>query len=131
MPRDQVLQEEFSITTARLDGCLVVVVRGELDELNAPRLDQTLSAQADGIPVIVDLSAISFICSATLRVLLQDRPQGRPQGRPALVAPAGNVRRVLGIVDAHRTNPIFHDRECAVQSLGLGLGRRRRARRPQ
>jgi anti-anti-sigma factor len=109
------LQEEFWITTERLDGCLVVTVRGELDELNASPLDQTLTARTDSAPVIVDLSRVSFICSTSIRVLVKDRPQGRP----ALVAPAGSVRKVLDIVNADRTNPIFYDRDSALQSLTL------------
>lgn len=32
-------EEEFSISTERLDGCLIVSVRGELDELNAEPLN--------------------------------------------------------------------------------------------
>lgn len=115
MLQAELLQEEFSITTTRLDGCLVVIVRGELDELNASSLDQTLTALPPGTPVIVDLSEVSFICSGSLHVLLRDRPQGRP----VLVAPPGNVRNVLAIVNTHRTTPIFDDRYTALQSLTL------------
>jgi anti-anti-sigma regulatory factor len=93
----------------------LVSVRGELDELNAAPLEQTLVAHTNGSPLIVDPSAVTFICSASIRVLLADRPYGRP----ALVAPEGVVRRVLDIVDVNRTNKLFYDQQTALQSLCL------------
>jgi anti-anti-sigma factor len=114
---------EFSISTERHDGCLVVAVAGELDELNAAQLERTLTEHEAGPPVIVDLSEVCFICSSSLRVLLRNRPGGRP----ALVAPNRNVAKVLEIVEATRTNPVFDDRDSALTSIRLtrldGTGR--------
>ena len=108
-------QEEFSISTERYDGCFVVAVAGELDELNAAALERTLTQHENGPPVIVDLSEVTFICSSSLRVLLR----GRLGGRPALVAPNRNVAKVLEIVEATRTNPVFGDLGSALQSIRL------------
>ncbi len=108
-------QEEFSITTDRYDGCLVISVAGELDELNAEPLDRMLTEHEAGPPVIVDLSEVTFICSTSVRVLLKRRAGGRP----ALVAPNRNVARVLEIVEASRTNPVFDDRDSALMSIRL------------
>ena len=110
-------KEEFSITTARHDGCIVLIVRGDLDEVTAAILDDALADARDGMPLIVDLSETTFICSASIHVLTKDRSQGRP----ALVAPDGQLRKVLGIVEAGRTNKMFIDRRTAIQSLCLGL----------
>ncbi len=107
-------QDEFSITTAHQDGCVVLSVRGDLDELTADTLDDALTS-LDSALVIVDLTETSFVCSASIHVLTKHRPQGRP----ALVVPAGHIARVLRIVDADRTNEIFVDRHTALQSLGL------------
>jgi len=108
--------EEFSVTCEARDGHVVVAVRGELDELTAPELDGELARAVDGRPVVVDLSDVSFISSAGLHVLLKDR---RP-GKPAIVCPVGNVSRVLDIVGARRTTPVFPDLASALTSLGLG-----------
>lgn len=108
-------QEEFSITTERHDHCVVLVVRGDLDEITADTLDRALKAVNDGRPAVVDLSETSFICSASIHVLTKDRPQGRP----ALVAPEGRLTKVLRIVEAYRTNRMFVDQPAALQSLQL------------
>jgi anti-anti-sigma factor len=96
-------EEEFSIRIEAGEGCVVVAVSGELDELNAVPVDQTLTECANGLPVIVDLSEVTFICSTSLRVLFKQRAGGRP----SLVAPNRNVAKVLDIVQASRTNPVF------------------------
>ncbi len=108
-------EEEFSISTERVDGCLVIAVRGELDLLTAEPLDQTLEDCQNGCPLLVDLSAVTFICSAGLHVLLKERPSGRP----ALVAPNHHVAKVLDIIHANRITSIFPDQASALESLCL------------
>lgn len=65
--------------------------------------------------MIVDLSGVTFICSASLHVLLKERPGGRP----ALVAPNRNVAKVLDIIQASRTASIFEDQASVLESLRL------------
>jgi len=100
--------------TGASEGCQVVVLRGELDEVTAPQLDVTINACRDASPVIVDLSSTEFISSAGLHVLLKDRPTSL-----ALVCPPGNARRVFEIVRANNTVPIFSDLDSATESFTL------------
>ena len=52
------------------DTCLIRA-SGELDRSTADRLSSTLdAARADGVTALLDLSAVSFIDTAGLRVLL-------------------------------------------------------------
>ena len=101
---------EFSLTTETRQGRTVIVVRGDLDELSAPNLDEELD-RADE-PAIVDLTAIPYMSSAGIHVLLKSR-----QSKPAIVCPTGNVSRVLDVVAARRTIAIFPDVASALVSL--------------
>ncbi len=105
----------FSLTTSELGPCRVLAVRGELDEVAAPVLDDAIDEATD-VLLIVDLSDLEFICSAGIHALLRRRP-----GQAAIVCPPGNVARVLGIVRAERTAPLFEDVASACESLSASL----------
>jgi anti-sigma B factor antagonist len=96
----------FSISTAELNGRVVVDVRGELDLATAPELEATLARSLDtGQDVIVDLRGLQFMDSSGLRVLVAARAHAAERDlRFALVRPAagGPIARILSIagVDA-------------------------------
>ena len=106
-------ERDFSVSTATWSGLRGIVLSGELDELAAPSLEAAMVAGSDELPVLVDLSALTFISSSGLNALLRERPEGRP----AVVCPPGNVRRVLEIVAAHKTLAVFDSAEEAVAKL--------------
>ena len=105
----------FTLAVSALGPCRVLTVRGELDEVAAPILDETIEEEASA-PMIVDLSDVEFICSAGIHVLLKPR-----RDRPAIVCPPGNVARVLGIVRAEKTTHVYEDLESAHEALRAGL----------
>jgi anti-anti-sigma factor len=105
--------EQFSISTGVREGFQILVIRGELDELTAPRLNTAIDGNRNGWPVVIDLSETEFTSSAGLHVLLRDRE------RLAIVCPPGNIRRLFEIVQAKHHAPIFSDLETAIQSLTL------------
>jgi anti-anti-sigma factor len=123
------VQEDFSISVAEHSGCRVLFVSGDVDEMTALDLaveleDCDFEFDRD-LPVIVDLSNVTFISSAGLHVLL--RP--RPAGRPALVCPPGNVERVLSVVNAQATTAVFPDLESAIAEVAGGEPQKRRVLR--
>ena len=62
----------FSVTVEPLEGTCLIRAAGELDRSTADRLGSALdAARADGVTELLDLSAVSFIDSAGLRVLLR------------------------------------------------------------
>jgi len=62
---------EFSIEERRLDGTVVLTLRGELDLVNAETVAARLDAlRAAGEPVLLDLDALDFMDSSGLRVVL-------------------------------------------------------------
>lgn len=73
-------------------------LEGELDMATADDLSQLLrAAAADGGPVLLDLSGISFMDSSGLRVLLEAAELIRGSGSLVIVHPSAQVRRLLEI----------------------------------
>jgi len=109
------MEDEFAVTAAFRDGCQVLTTSGELDIRTAPELHAALDRDIDGLPVIVDLTALTFIDSSGLHTLLRNHQDGR---LAALVsAPDSNVQRVLDLVEAHKTIAIYDDLTTAIQSI--------------
>ena len=62
----------FRVTVEQLEKTCLIRASGELDRSTADRLGSALdAARADGVTTLLDLSAVSFIDSAGLRVLLR------------------------------------------------------------
>jgi anti-sigma B factor antagonist len=60
------------VTVETLENTCVIRASGELDRSTVDRLSSALdAARADGVMALLDLSAVSFIDSAGLRVLLR------------------------------------------------------------
>jgi anti-anti-sigma factor len=72
---------------------------GELDMETAPALEQAVlpSAEAGG-PIVLDLSAVSFVDSTGLRAFLRIAQALGDRGCVILHAPRERVRRVLDLV---------------------------------
>jgi anti-sigma B factor antagonist len=109
---------DFSVTATMRGGCCVLVLEGELDLAEAPTLDAALEACTDGLPVIVDLTSLTFLDSSGLHVLLRDREAGRPASVVRL--PGSNVARVLDLVEATKAVRLYDDVVLAVDELGSG-----------
>lgn len=93
----------FSIETQELAGVLCVTVRGELDLVSSPQLEQLLLAALDGgREVELSLRSLDFMDSSGLRVLILAHSRG--PGRFRLLAPpAGSpVARILSIAGLDR-----------------------------
>ena len=105
----------FSLSTEARQGCRFIYASGELDEFTAPALAEAMGACTDELPVVVDLTSLTFINSAGLRVLLQ----ARSAGRRAVVCPPGSVLwRLLELVSAQQTLSVFGSASAAISELG-------------
>jgi anti-sigma B factor antagonist len=78
-------QDALIVSSTRTGGASVVSVGGEVDVYTAPRLraelDQVLDETPDG-PVFLDLTAVTFISSAGLAVLVDAHAQAGRSSRP-------------------------------------------------
>jgi anti-sigma B factor antagonist len=82
------------------DGLAVATIIGEIDLYTAPRLHEVLlQGIAEGAhQVVVDLSAVTFIDSTALGVLVRSAKQLGPDGGALhLVCGPGGVRRLIEI----------------------------------
>lgn len=93
-------------------GASIVVIAGELDLATSPQLlDIASRFEARSQPVVLDLSAVTFVDSSGVRALLDaERLAGDKGRRLALYRPSMAVARLLDLVD-------LRTRFAEVQSL--------------
>lgn len=88
----------FRVATATLpDGVRVVTAEGDIDLATAPELQRELAAViADGADrVLVDLSAVGFLDSTGIGVLIAAQRSMPPGGRLVVLAGQPRIMRVL------------------------------------
>ena len=109
----------FSVKSERLQGIVVISVRGELDLATAPPLQQLLDdAVSDSSKIIVDLSGCEFIDSTGIAlIVLAFREVGETEPSVALCGLHGQVLRVLEMSGIPDHIPTRDDREQALVAL--------------
>lgn len=88
----------------------VIHVRGELDLASAPQLSAALSEAASQgtVPVILDLSAVTFIDSSALRALVLAGRELSENGRQLQIGPRSEmVTRVLTMTSLDQHTDAF------------------------
>jgi anti-sigma B factor antagonist len=105
---------------ARNDGSVVVSLAGELDLYNAHAVREALLACCAEEPerLVVDLSAVRFIDSTALGVLIEARTQLANQGGFLLAAPGLETKRALEISGLDRHFAV-HDTVDAALSASV------------
>jgi anti-anti-sigma factor len=88
----------FAVTVQRDDELATIIVSGELDLATVPQLSAAVAEHDDAGLLVLDLTAVTFIDSTGVRVLIQaDRSCARSGSRLAVLAGQGPVRRVLDL----------------------------------
>lgn len=107
------------IRVEREREAIVLSARGELDAFAAPELTERLAdAQADALPLVVDLTAVSFLDSTALGVIvraLRGAGDGRVQAR--VVLPTSAARRIFEITTLDQALPVASSRADALLEL--------------
>lgn len=91
---------ELSIATREVGEAVVVEVGGEVDVYTAPALDEVLTGVvAEGrSPLVVDLTAVDFLDSTGLGVLVKALKRIREHdGRLAVVASSERIAKIFRI----------------------------------
>jgi len=100
-------------------GVAVLSVRGEIDALTTPRLESgvdELLADADDL-VVIDLSAVAFLASSGLAVLIRTAQVAATRGhRLRLVTATRAVRRPLQITGSDQLFDLFDDVDAATDA---------------
>ena len=78
------------------DTKLTVCLKGKLDSESAPELNAELASSLVGITeLVIDMTELSYVSSAGLRVLLTARKQMNPRGKMVIRGARENIRDVL------------------------------------
>ncbi|HEY1359351.1 MAG TPA: STAS domain-containing protein [Thermoleophilaceae bacterium] len=104
----------------RMSAAQALELTGELDAASAPALRERLAevATRGKGPLVIDLSALEFIDSTGLSVLLNAKRRLTRRGRGlALVCPPGHVRRILEVTQLLDTLDCHSSREDALGAL--------------
>lgn len=110
-----------SVEERRVGEVSVVAVAGTVDMLTAPKLEEAINAAAKSSPsaVVVDLSAVEFLASAGMGVLVAAREQLGDTARFAVVADGPATSRPLklvGIAEVIDLFPTFDEALAAVKA---------------
>src|ERR1700736_4506211 len=106
-----------------MDGAGLFALVGELDIATSAQLDERLESIIDESSenLIVDLSALGFMASMGLQVLLRVRRRlGRQERKLALVCPPGPILRLLVVTNLDSAFSVHPDRDSAAKALRSG-----------
>ncbi|MBO4837795.1 MAG: STAS domain-containing protein [Lachnospiraceae bacterium] len=88
----------MNIQTKKEDKSLTVILEGRLDTSTAPQLEECLNSSLEGIEDLsLDLSALDYISSAGLRVLLSAQKRMTKQGRMQITGANETVMEIFEI----------------------------------
>jgi anti-sigma B factor antagonist len=88
----------FEVTVQRDNAVATVMVSGEVDLATVPRLSAAVAQHHDAQLLVLDLTAVTFIDSTGVRVLIEtDRSCAGSGSRLAVLAGDGPVRRMLDL----------------------------------
>jgi len=104
------------------EGVGVIVLEGEIDIYSAPQFKEVLlNGIEDGAQrVIVDLTAVTFIDSTALGVLVSGAKRVRPKnGNLDIVCTDENIIRIFEITGLNRIFGNYPTRDEAVKAAGI------------
>lgn len=104
-----------------MNGFRPVMVDGEVDFYTAPTLDQVLQRDVDGTArhVVVDLSAVEFIDSAALAVLVSNAKRLKQEDASlVLVCAPGQLKRLIEVTGLLVVIPVYAALDEALAAAG-------------
>jgi anti-anti-sigma factor len=108
------------IELAEREGVRVVTVAGELDISNVGALeDATFDLPNKALGIVLDLSAATYIDSATLGLLFKLHRDLKRRGQALRVVcpPGSSAQRVLELTAFERETPPEEDRDAAIAAI--------------
>ncbi|MGV0735490.1 STAS domain-containing protein [Mycobacterium syngnathidarum] len=108
-----------SVEESRVGHVGVVTVTGTVDMLTAPKLEEAINSAVKSSPaaVVVDLSAVEFLASAGMGVLVAAREQLDDAARFAVVADGPATSRPLKLVGITEVVELFATLDEALAAL--------------
>jgi anti-sigma B factor antagonist len=115
------MEEKMNITSSQFKRCDVVHVEGRVDSSTAPQLNSTFESliQSGRYHIVLDLSNVSFMSSAGLRVLINTQKTCKRynRGEVVLACVPENISSALDLAGFIPLFSIFKDVTAAVGSF--------------
>jgi anti-sigma B factor antagonist len=122
-------EELLTVRTTTVGAAVVIAAVGEIDMMTAPLLERAIAAESPGRDVVLDLTAVSFIGSTGLGLLLEAHRRCNEGGR-ALPLVVGSQRAVIRTITASGLAPLLSMRQSVSDALAQDFGARRSDTRP-
>jgi anti-anti-sigma factor len=108
-----------AIEERRIDSISVVSVAGVVDMLTAPELEKAIAAAAKSSPnaVVVDMTAVEFLASAGMGVLIAAQDELAPAVKLAMVADGPATSRPLKLVGVTDVVDLYATLDEALAAL--------------
>ncbi|MEV7676713.1 STAS domain-containing protein [Streptomyces sp. NPDC088752] len=108
----------LSVAGRVADGVRIATLHGEIDHDEQDILREALLPEGQPVlPVVADMSGVSFMDSSGINVLLRVSQQiSQAQSRLRIAAPTDSVRRVLSLTGADTVIPCHPTLEDALNS---------------
>ena len=112
-------QSTCTLEERRVEGVSVVAVAGVVDMLTAPELEKAIAKAAESSPpaVVIDMSAVEFLASAGMGVLIAAQDELAPAIRFAVVADGPATSRPLKLVGVTDVVDLYATLEEALTAL--------------
>jgi anti-sigma B factor antagonist len=116
--------EGIRVSSQQRDGFAVVVVSGELDIVTSRRFDEFLAeVRRDGDHIIIDLSAVDFMDTGSLAVIVGHWKQVTAAGGTLALAGARyRYTKTLWITGLADRLPLYESVDAAVAAGHAGAG---------
>ena len=107
------------IAHSRNGRSAVITVAGELDVLTSPQLEEAIDAVLVTNPpiVIVDLTAVEFLSSSAISVLVAARDRAAKDSRFAVVADSPATSRPIRLTGIDKLIELFPTLDVALTAL--------------
>ncbi|MEV4292170.1 STAS domain-containing protein [Nonomuraea bangladeshensis] len=112
---------DLTFAVQKLPGVCVISVAGEIDSATARAFDLYIQRhrRAPGEHVVVDLSEVTFLASAGLRVLLNTHAFARQHG--GVLHLAAPHPKIAGFMELTQANTVLHVHETVEQAVIAAL----------
>jgi anti-sigma B factor antagonist len=112
--------DALALSSERRDGCIVITIRGDLDIVTSPRLDECLTeARAVTSRVILDLAAVDFMDTSALAVIVGHwKKLEAAGGSLALAGARYRYTKTLWITGLAERLSLYENVDAAVSAPG-------------
>jgi anti-anti-sigma factor len=113
------MAEGFELNVSERDGVTVLRFAGHLESAAIAQAQEKLGDHITaGTALILDLSALDYMSSVGLRLILKALKQAQAVQQPfVIVGPRGRVKEVLDTTGLSKFCPIFPRLDAAIESL--------------